>query len=34
MLDFKIENTVKQVIKEEYPKLEKEKNDKEPEMEY
>lgn len=34
MLDFKIENTVKQVIKEEYPKLEKEKNDKEPEIEY
>ena len=34
MLDFKIENTVKQVIKEEYPKLEKEKNNKEPEIEY
>ena len=34
MLDFKIENTVKQVIKEEYPKLEKEKKDKEPEIEY
>lgn len=34
MLDFKIENTVKQVIKEEYPKLEKEKNDKELEIEY